>query len=93
MYFNLATQTLYYFSGGALLNLPERSGSSNPYNRRTLPEPRSTHPRRRERKKEKRREREREREREKEAHRPQSTSGCPDILPSLLHQSPPLPPL
>jgi len=63
MYFNLATQTLYYFSGGALLNLPERSGSSNPYNRRTLPEPRSTHPRRRERKKEKRRERERERER------------------------------
>lgn len=37
------TQALYYFSRGALLNLPERNGSSNPYNRRILPEPRSTH--------------------------------------------------
>lgn len=37
------TQVLYYFNRGALLNLPERSGSSNPYNRRILPEPRSTH--------------------------------------------------
>lgn len=38
-YFNLATQALYYFSRGVLLNLPERSGSSNPYNRRIHPEP------------------------------------------------------
>lgn len=42
-YFNLTAQALYYFSRGALLNLPERSGSSNPYNRRILPEPRSTY--------------------------------------------------
>lgn len=33
------TKALYYFSGGALLNLPVRSGSGNPYNRRILPEP------------------------------------------------------
>ena len=39
-YFNLATQAFYYFSRGVLRNLPERSGSSNPYNRRILPEAR-----------------------------------------------------
>ena len=67
-YFNLATQALYYFSRGVLLNLPERSGSSNPYNRRILPEPRYS-PREQRTEDEWRIERERERDRDRDRDR------------------------